>query len=107
MGHLARLYVAALRQGPDEGGIAAVGLARTRAAVAARAKGAGASSESFAGPVGVGVQVVLHGLVTKTSLNGCSGKVIGWVEAKGRFLVELDDGKGTYSFLPSFVRVAQ
>lgn len=120
----ARLYSAALRQGPDEHGIAAVGLSRTRAAVSARARAAVASprkpapqpapavatsrkSDSDADPVGIGARVVLHGLVTKTSLNRCRGKVVGWVEAKGRFLVELDDDKGTYSFLPAFVRVAK
>jgi len=40
----ARLYSAALRQGPDDGGIAAVGLSRTRAAISARARAAVASS---------------------------------------------------------------
>lgn len=52
------------------------------------------SNASIAGPA-PGAQMVITGLVNRPELNGVQAKVKRYIPSKDRWLVELNDGKGS------------
>jgi len=61
-------------------------------------------SRSTSGPE-VGDDVVVHGLAGAIELNGCQGRVLSFIEASGRFAVQLDGIEGPKALKAANLRV--
>ena len=52
-----------------------------------------------------GDHVIVHGLRNKSELNGKRGKILKWLQSKGRYEVKLNKEKKSISILPSNIKI--